>query len=318
MTPSLVDDLAAELRGRGLRVCLVAALADYTTFQLGGTCPLLVDCQRPEELQLAWRLATDAGAPVRLIGGGSNLLVSEHGLPECILRFADGEANVRGQDGSWELPASVAFDRLAECAAAHGVGGLLQASGIPGTLGGAVVGNAGAFGWQIGDSVESVELLEPDGTITQTSPEALGFAYRYSDLRDSGRVVLRVRVRAERTRSIEEAQAERLRILELRAEKHPNLQTDPCAGSFFRNIEPTSSAGRRQAAGWFLERAGAKGMRVGGAAVFAKHANIIVKADDRCKASDVQALSLQMAALVQQEFSLTLVPEVRAIGVFPG
>ena len=102
-------------------------------------------------------------------------------------------------------------------------------------------------------------------------------------------------------------------ILDLRRQKHPDWRKQPTAGSFFKNIEPTSSAERRQAAGWFLDQAGAKDMRVGGARVFEKHANIIV-AEDGCKARDVLELSRKMAESVKDKFGFDLVPEVRLIG----
>src|SRR5205814_2282947 len=100
-------------------------------------------------------------------------------------------------------------------------------------------------------------------------------------------------------------------------EKHPNLQTHPCAGSFFRNIEPTSKAEKRQAAGWFLEQAGAKSFKVGGAFIFDKHANIIVKGKD-CLSQNVHDLHLLMAKAVKEKFNLDLVREVRFVGKFAG
>ena len=110
-------------------------------------------------------------------------------------------------------------------------------------------------------------------------------------------------------------QAERERIMEFRREHHPDWHKEPCAGSVFRNIEPTSAADRRQAAGRFLEEAGAKVMRVGGARLYEKHANIIV-ADPGCTAQDVWELSEQMAAAVKEKFGIDLVREVRFIGDF--
>ena len=110
---------------------------------------------------------------------------------------------------------------------------------------------------------------------------------------------------------------EREEILKIRHEKHPNLKTHPCAGSFFRNIEPTSKAERRQAAGFFLEEAGVKFFRVGGACIFDKHANIIVKSNG-CRSQDVYDLHLQMAKAVKEKFGIDLVREVRFVGEFQG
>ena len=117
--------------------------------------------------------------------------------------------------------------------------------------------------------------------------------------------------------SAEALLAERAEILATRAEKHPNLESHPCIGSFFRNIEPTSAAGRRQAAGWFLEQAGANELVVGGARLFEKHANIIVHGEG-CTAQDVFDLSQLMQERVVDQFALQLEREIRCLGFFQG
>ena len=114
----------------------------------------------------------------------------------------------------------------------------------------------------------------------------------------------------------DELRIERQRLLDLRRSKHPDLTEDCCAGSFFRNIEPTSKADRRQAAGYFLEQAGAKEMSVGGAGLYHKHANIIIKSDQDCKAQDVYDLSKNMQKAVKDMFDIDLRREVRLIGYF--
>ena len=136
--------------------------------------------------------------------------------------------------------------------------------------------------------------------------ENLGFAYRHSRLQNERRN------RGDRCSELEtgdpvELGKQRDEILDLRRQKHPDWRKQPTAGSFFKNIEPTSAAERRQAAGWFLEQAGAKSMRVGGARVFEKHANIIVTEGD-CRAQDVLDLSRQMAAAVKAKFGFDLAP----------
>ena len=110
---------------------------------------------------------------------------------------------------------------------------------------------------------------------------------------------------------------ERTDILKEREEKHPLISKEPCAGSFFRNIEPTSKAGKRQATGWFLDQAGGKELTHGGAYIYPKHANIIIKGDN-ATASDVFELHKKMAVLVKEKFGLDLVREVRFVGNIPG
>jgi UDP-N-acetylmuramate dehydrogenase len=206
------------------------------------------------------------------------------------------------------------LDDLAAFAVAQGLEGLVCCTGIPGTVGGAIAGNAGAFGEQIGDRLVSVDLLDRKGGLRTVKPEELGFAYRRSRLQETSDVVVSARLQlgsADR-----DALARRRReILEIRASKHPDWHATPTAGSFFKNIEPTSKAERRQAAGWFLEQAGAKELRIGGARVYEKHANIII-ADAGCKASDVLALSQMMAKSVREKFGFDLQREVRLVG-FP-
>jgi UDP-N-acetylmuramate dehydrogenase len=163
--------------------------------------------------------------------------------------------------------------------------------------------------------VERATLLDPAGRARVAPGAALGFAYRASALQGRGEVVLSVRLKLAAGDRAALA-AERDRILALRREKHPDWRTIPSAGSFFKNLEPTSAAGRRQAAGWFLEQAGAKAMRVGGARVFEKHANIIIKDDPACTAEDVYRLSRMMADAVERQFGFRLAREVQLVG-FP-
>jgi len=316
MTATLADDLVALLGARGLTVVREARLADYTTFRLGGPCPLLIGCRTPAELAATVRELLARRLPFRLIGGGSNLLVSDHGLPTIVVRYASDEPAIALHGDRLEVSGATRFDDLGRFAADRGGTGLVQASGIPGTVGGAMVGNAGAFGWQLGDEVLTVRLLDAAGDEHTVPAAELGFTYRDSGLKHRGETVLSAILRW-RPGDPAFTAAERERILALRATKHPDLQRNPCAGSFFRNLEPTSAAARRQAAGFFLEQVGAKEMRVGGARVFPRHANIIVKGDDACRATDVLALSRQMVAAVQARFGFALVREVQLLGEFP-
>ncbi|MCX7008805.1 MAG: hypothetical protein NTY53_16430 [Kiritimatiellaeota bacterium] len=142
----------------------------------------------------------------------------------------------------------------------------------------------------------------------------LHFAYRSSDLQESGNIVLAARLRLP-TGDAATLTQHRAECLAIRQQKHPDWKTMPTAGSFFRNVAPTSAAGRRQAAGWFLEEAGALAMRVNGACPSPKHANIIIR-DGPCSAQDVLDLSRQMAAAVAAKFQLHLEREVILLGPF--
>ena len=294
-----------------------APLSDYTTFRLGGCCRALLNCHTPQELELTVGKLIEEKLPFILIGGGSNLVVSDEGLDCFVIRYFSKEPLIKREDHDLIVSGSTVLDDLAECAAEAGLEGLNYTTGIPGTVGGAVIGNAGAFGKQVGDVLVSATLLDVrTGQKKNVKHEDLGFTYRDSNLKKSGDILMDVRF-ALVPGNREDLVKERHDILKIRGEKHPNLETEPCAGSFFRNIEPTSSAGKRQATGYFLEQAGGKNLKHGGAVIFAHHANIIVKSKD-CTAQDVYELSNMMAKLAKDAFDLDLVREVRFVGNFKG
>ena len=290
-------------------------LSRYTTFQLGGPCRGLIHSQTPDQLQQAVLFSLKERVDFILIGGGSNIVVSDGGLNGYVLRYVS-DAPLIGREGNdLIISGSTSLDALALFAAHDGLEGINYCSGIPGTVGGAVVGNAGAFGKQIGDVLTSAVLLKrATGEKFNVNGDYCQFTYRNSALKETQDIVLEIRLALKPTDSAT-LLTERESFLNTRREKHPNLETHPCAGSFFRNIEPTSKAEKRQAAGWFLEQAGAKSFSVGGAKIFDKHANIIVKADG-CQAQDVFELSQKMAQAVKDKFGFELVREVRFVGPF--
>lgn len=304
----------SALQQIGLELRENARLSDFTTFRLGGPCPCVVTCETAEQVSLAVERLAGAGTNYILIGGGSNLLVADGGLDAAVVRYCSPVPRIRREGDHLDVEAGTLLDDLVAHTVRHGLDGLVYASGIPGTVGGAIAGNAGAFGKQIGDRIEFVQLLDRKGRRRRADAGDLAFRYRGSRLQETDDVVVSVRLRVE-PGNPGELHRQRAEILEQRRAKHPDWRTQPTAGSFFKNVEPTSSAGRRQAAGWFLEQAGAKAMRVGGARVFEKHANIIV-AEPGCTAGDVLELSRRMAAAVKEKFGLELIPEVRVLGRF--
>jgi len=301
----------------GLTLSFEVPLSSLTTFQLGGSCPVLISCEAPQQLTDAVGFLIREKSPFILIGGGSNIVVSDAGVEYPIIRYVSARPLIEREGNDVVVSASTLLDDLAKFAADQGLEGVNYTSGIPGTVGGAIVGNAGAFGKQVGDVLKLVTLIDQrKGQIKKVLPETLEFTYRNSNLKQSGDFVVSA-VFALRPGDRANLHKERSEILTVRAEKHPNLSTHPCAGSFFRNIEPTSQAGKRQATGWFLDQAGGKSLQYGGAKIFEKHANIIVKSDG-CRAQDVYELSQLMAKLAKDKFDLDLVREVRFVGRFNG
>ncbi len=291
-------------------------LAKYTTFRLGAHCQGIFHCQNPQQLEETIHNLIREKKEFILIGGGSNLLVSDEPLDCYVVRYCTDKPIIEQSGITLTVSGSTKLDHLALFAAQRGLEGINFTTGIPGTMGGAIVGNAGAWGKQVGDVLTSVELISPTG-VKKTAPAAdLHFTYRDSILKKTGDIVVSA-VLSLQKHGAKALLEEREKILAERKSKHPDLRYEPCAGSFFRNIEPTSKAGKRQAAGWFLEESGGKDLKVGGAIIYPKHANVIVKSDG-CHSQDVYELSLQMARVVKEKFNIDLLREVRFVGKFRG
>ena len=311
----MIDDILLKQLPKPATVVRQAMLSEYTTFQLGGPCPALIDCPDAQTLADAVKLLHRRSIGFTIIGQGSNLLVADDGIDQVVLRFCS-ETNSAAETVGSRMVASghLLLDDLARIATERGAGDLAFCSGIPGTLGGAIAGNAGAFGRQIGDVVESVQLLDKSGSIREAAGSELDFGYRTSRLKQTGEIVLSATLRLQPA-DLQSLEKEREEILQLRRTKHPDWRSMPCAGSVFRNVEPTSAAERRQAAGWFLEQAGAKNFRVGKAHLFEKHANIIV-ADPGATARDVFELTEKMITAVEKRFGFRLEREIKLLGHF--
>jgi UDP-N-acetylmuramate dehydrogenase len=252
-----------------------------------------------EELERLAAWARGRGLPLRVLGGGSNVLVSDDGVEGLVvsLRRACGETRFEGE--RVVAGAGVMLPALAREAAERDLGGLEFAIGIPGAIGGALQSNAGVGdGRCIGPLVEAVSVLDVDGRRVELGREALRFDYRRSSLRGSGRIVLEATLRLQ-PRPRTEVEAEMRRLLEARQASQPTAE--PNAGSIFRNPEGDF-------AGRLIEAAGCKGLEVGRARVSTKHANFIVH--DGASAADVAALMAEVQRRVAERFGVVLVPEV--------
>ncbi len=293
-----------------------ARLAEWTTFGLGGACAEWAEAADPAaavETLEAWHRA---GAAWRVMGGGSNLLVADGGVPENVLRMVAGGAVPRevvwDEDGGMVVAAwaGMELDRAVQWAVEGEREGLEEFSGIPGSVGGAVCGNAGAFGRALGEAVEAVEVWEAGRGRRILRGEELAFGYRRSALQGSGAAVLRVFLRLAKGDGARAAER-REEILALRREKHPDWRAGArTAGSFFKNPAPAPGESRRRSAGAMLEAVGAKEMREGGAYVFEKHANILM-AGGGATAADVRRLAERLADAVEGRFGERLEWEVR-------
>jgi UDP-N-acetylmuramate dehydrogenase len=288
---------------------------ELTTFRLGGPCRTLILCRSSAVMTETLQRLARNGEAYTVLGDGSNVLCGEGGYDGTVVRFVAERPRVTGEGACLEVEAGARLDDFVDETVRRGLGGLVFCSGIPGTVGGAVAGNAGAFGHCVGDRLESVLLADRSGAVRREAAGALGLAYRSSRMQRTGEVVLAARFR------LEPENPERLRTLRedrlaLRAARHPDWRALPNAGSVFRNLEAGAPGERRRAAGWYLEQAGATTMRQAGARVFQRHANIIVKADENCTAGDVLVLSRRMRRAVHRRYGLTLTYEMRFVGSF--
>lgn len=285
-------------------------LASYTSLRIGGPAAALIEVKTTDELAQTVQWLRRHHEPFFIIGGGTNLLVDDAGL-RCLVvvnRAADSLETLPA--GRLRASSGTTLAAVVEHAAASGLTGLEFAAGIPGSFGGGIVGNAGAWGEALGDVLTEVEVITRDGERAVLPACECGFVYRGSRLREMGAILLAATVQL-RPGSPAAIRSRIEEILAARAARHPD-HTVPTAGSFFRNVEPTSAAQRRAAAGAYLEEVGAKTLRVGDAAVYAKHANIVINAG-AATAAQVRQLTEEMRRRVYERFAIWLEPEVRYV-----
>lgn len=288
----------------GVEVRVGEPLARHTSFKVGGPADYYVEAHTSRGLTACLRLLERRGVPVLLLGNGSNLLVSDLGVRGAVLRLRGEFRRVRWRTGDVgaDVGAACAVSRLVREAVRRGLGGLEFAEGIPGSVGGSLVMNAGAYGSEMERVVTRVDAVTAGGEPMALGREELRFSYRQARLPD-GAVVTRVGMAL--TPETTEAVDARMRAVmaQRRASQpsgHPNF------GSVFRN-PPDDRAGR------LIEAAGLKGLRVGAAEVSRRHANFILNRGG-ARAEDVRRLIEQVCSTVERRFSVALQTEVRFVG----
>jgi UDP-N-acetylmuramate dehydrogenase len=295
----------ALARPPGLRQAVL--LRDFTTWRVGGPAEWFAEPGEQQELIALAAWAAAAGLPFRCIGAGSNLLIADEGLSGLTLcnRRLQGSRLEPGSD--WvEAEAGEPVPTLARKVARAGLHGLEWAVGIPGTVGGAVVMNAGAQGGCTAEWLHSVRVLDPANPATPFTLEArdLDFAYRHSRLQQEPLLVLSARFRLESGHDPAEITARTTANLHSRTSTQPYQQ--PSCGSVFRNPEPRK-------AGQLIESMGLKGFSIGGAQVSPVHANFIVNTGD-ATAGQIDALIRAVQERVRRGHSIELHPEVKRLG----
>ncbi len=290
-------------------------MSRHTTFGIGGPADYFVRTSDESALRAAAAAAHTEGAPVFVLGAGSNILVGDGGVRGVVLehrsrgaeapRFDIGGTPVDGDEFEIAVSAGTSFARLARASARQGLGGLEWAAGIPGTLAGAVVYNAGAYGGCLADVLVDIRVLGTDGKQRSIQADALGLAYRSSEftrglLRD--RLVLAVTLRLHRR----DAGAALARIEELETRRKASAPRGRNAGSVFKNPS-------EHPAWWLIDQVGLRGHRIGDAQISEKHTNYFVNVGE-ARAADVAELMTLAKRRVAERFGITLEPEVSRVG----
>ncbi len=300
------------------------SLAPLTTFHIGGKADYFIETSGVLELAEAFEYAEAHHLPVRVLGGGSNVIFPDAGFRGLIIRILDGGIRISGEKVSCGA-GMVLFDVVQKVAAA-GLAGIEHLAGIPGSFGGAIRGNAGAFGTEIGDVITTVKVfIQATGMIKEYQQKDCVFAYRTSVFKDNPDLII---LSAE----MQLAEGDRARLEKTIAEtvakresKHP--QDVKCAGSFFINPVVRDEKLRQEfekdtgmkirgetlPAGWLIDHVGLRGKKIGGAMISDKHPNYLVNTGT-ATAEDVMMLASLVKTRVRDELGVKLRAEVQFVG----
>ena len=311
LTMTLNDAIAARFQEMfGEKFGLNVPLGRFTSSRLGGPAELFVVVETADELQAAVEMAYNQHIPYFVLGGGSNMLVADTGARGLVILNKARAIHYRhsGSGVVCTVESGMNFSLLARQCISKGLGGLEWAIGVPGTVGGAVVGNAGAHGGDMADSLLSVTIWRPGRGVIIMSCEELKFSYRNSVLKEWRKAglpqaaVLSVELLLK-PESVETLTARADGFTARRKETQPGGAT---MGSMFKNPE-------HYYAGYLIEAAGLKGLTVGGATISEKHANFFI-CDETATAEDVRALIAEAWHAVRDQFGVELELEVELAG----
>lgn len=297
------------------RVQRNAPLASFTTFKVGGPADLLIETRNEAEIVQAVKLAHAAGVKVTMLGGGSNVLIADAGIRGLVIRPRGGEVTLVG-DRIVRVDAAVTINGLVRWTINRGYAGLEAWAGTPGTVGGAIYGNAHWKRINIGDLVESVRLIKPDGTLLQAPADRMEFEYDYSRLKHTGEIVLWAAFRV--TPGSNPAALRLVARESLAFRKQTQPLESPSAGCIFMNPDPSRDRvpeGIQPSAGALVDRAGLKGVALGGARVSPTHANFIIT-QGAAKAAEIKELVERCRTAVKDQFGVTLRNEIICLGEF--
>ncbi len=303
------QDLLEQLRSLA-EVRLDEPLARHLTFGVGGPADVYLLAESEDQLRFPYSFARSAGEPVFIFGSGSNVLVGDSGVRGLTIENRTSHVEGPSQNGSGfkaRVASGVSFAALARRLSTAGYAGIEWACGIPGSLGGAVVSNAGAYEWSLKDVIKGARLSDEHGNVIELSPDDLQLTYRHSGftqraIRD--KVVLSVDLRLERG----DAKALKARVREFDEQRRSAQPPGRNCGSVFKNPPANSSW-------WYIDQVGLRGHRVGNAQFSDQHANFILNLGG-ARAADIVALMELAQARVRERFGVELEPEVALVGEF--
>jgi UDP-N-acetylmuramate dehydrogenase len=298
----------------GDRVRAGVPLAPMTTFRVGGPAEWLLETRHSDEIVAALRIAHAAGVAVTMLGGGSNVLIADAGVRGLVIRTRGGDV-VSAGDGRVRADAAVTINGLVRWTINHGRAGLEAWAGTPGTVGGAVYGNAHYGGRLIGELVASVRLASRDGVAADVDAPSMAFGYDRSRLQTSGEILLSAVFRVSHG---EPAALRAIARASLAFRKRTQPLDTPSAGCVFQNPEQGRDAvppGIPWSAGALVDRAGLKGAAEGGARVSPAHGNFIVN-DGTATAAGIRRLIDRCRASVREQFGVELRDEIVYLGDF--
>jgi UDP-N-acetylmuramate dehydrogenase len=294
----------------GDRVCLNEPMSLHTSFRIGGPADLYTVTTSTQELVEVVALAREHGIPYLIVGRATNILVSDRGIRGLVIE--NGGQELWFEDGAVLYAESGALlADLARESARRGLKGLEWAVGIPGSVGGAIVGNAGAYNGYIGDVTRKATVLTANGTVHQLSAREIGFGYRTSRFKErAAGGAQEVILSAELVLQPEPAQALAEKMADYTRRREASQPKEPSVGSIFKRT-------KQYPAGFLIEQAGLKGTRIGGAQISPKHANFIVNLGG-ARAADVKALIDLAQEQVKEQFGAELELEIELVGEWNG
>lgn len=284
-------------------VCTDELMSRHTTFRIGGPASVFVTPKSEKDLVTAIEICRSQGAPYFILGNGSNLLVSDQGYDGVVVHIGSDLRDISVEGTEITAKTGTMLSQVAHAALAHGLTGMEFAAGIPGSLGGACMMNAGAYGGEMSQILVGVRALDDKGQIVELAADQLELGYRHSIMMEKQYVVLGARIHLEKGNP-EKIQAQMDDLKEKRIAKQP-LEY-PSAGSTFKRPEGAF-------AGKLIMDAGLRGFRIGDAMVSEKHCGFVVNAG-KATAEDVCGVISHVQQVVMEKYGKELEPEIRFLG----